>query len=403
MKMRYSTLLLFVIFTISAFTAPIFTVVEAMKGAVLFTENDIIGYDPAKLMFELTLDKSAEIIDMPTYGGRHSFAMKDEKGVICRGYFYTMASSIPFAGPTIMLDQTNGNVVAPYFALRNAYPDFSTAYADKISTDRIAEAMKKANKIIDINNKSLPIKQKWSGAVKVTEQDGLSVSVLSFPESFLVNSPTILHTLVNCENTNAVGEVSVTAKIESDNDGTISETTVSSVKLPINKNKFVISKINLLPPPPKPPVYSPATPLDETQTISYPKQASEEETKGVCTVTVDIRETGTVNGVSVVQSSGNDILDTSTLRGFTYWKFTPAKTGETAEKCQLTYQIEYNGTKVIVKNITLPPMAAPIPVVPANTLYAVPGEATLTLYVNYTDATGQTFTHRIPAIPVVVE
>ncbi|MEI6518674.1 MAG: energy transducer TonB [bacterium] len=401
--MRYSTLLLFAALSITAFTAPIFSVVEAIKGAVLFTETDIVGYDPAKLIFELTPEKSTKIINITTYGGRHPFAIKDEKGVICRGYFYTMASSIPFTGPTIMLDQTNGNVAAPYFALRNAYPDFSTAFADKTATDSIAEVMKKANKIIDINNKSLPIKQKWSGAVKVTELDGLSVSVLSFPDSFAVNSPVIMHTLVNCNNINAVGEVSVTAKIESEKDGTTGETTVSHVKLPIKKYEFTISKINLLPPPPKPPMYSPATPTDETQTISYPKQALEEETKGTVTVKVDIRETGAVYGVSVVQSSGNDILDTSTLRGFTYWKFKPAKTNETAEKCQLTYQVEYNGTTVNVKNITPPPTPAPTPIVPANTLYAVPGEATLTLYVNYTDTTGQTFTHRIPAIPVVVE
>jgi TonB family protein len=401
--MRYSTLLLFAFLSMSAFSAPIFTVAEAVKGTVLFTEADITGYDPAKIIFELSPEKSAELIKMPTYGGRNPFAMKDETGVICRGYFYSMISSINFTGPVIMIDQTNGSVAAPYFALRSGYPDYSQAYTDKTQTDRIAAAMTKAGKIIDIDNKSLPLKQKWTGAVKFAEIDGLSVSILTFPDSFAINKPTIMHTLVSSDNANANGEVSVIAKVESDVDDTASETTISKIKLPVNKKFFLISKINLLPPPPKPPVFTAATPLDENQNIQYPKQALEEEIKGSLKVKVDVRETGVVNGISITETSGNDILDTAALRTFTYWKFNPAKTGDTAEKCQLIYQIDYNGTAATAKNITPPPPPTPAPVVPANTIYAVPGDASLTLYVNYTDAAGQTITHRIPAIPVTIE
>ena len=340
---------------------------------------------------------------MPTYSERNPFAFKDETGIICRGYFYTLRSTIDFTGPTIIIDQVNGNVVAPYFSIRSGYKDFTSAYADKIPTDRITEAMKKAGKIIEINNKSLPLKQKWSGPVKINEADGLSLSVLTFPESYILNSSIFFHTVLNCDNVDNSGEITVTAKLESEKDDYKCETTLSHIKLPIFKKELVISKIALLPVPAKPPVYYPANTVDGNPGISYPKQALEEEMKGTVTVNVDVRETGIVNGITILQSSGNEILDSATLRGFTYWKYIPAKTGEVAEKCQLTYQVEYNGTTANAVNITPPPVVVPPPPMPLNTLYAIPGEATLTFFVNYTDITGKISTYRIPAIPVTVE
>lgn len=88
----------------------------------------------------------------------------------------------------------------------------------------------------------------------------------------------------------------------------------------------------------------PVTPPKAIHTVLpvYPYAAKRDELTGITYVTVYINASGSVDSVSIVQSSGNRDLDNSAVEAAYQWTFTPAldKYG-VPSACQIIFPIEF--------------------------------------------------------------
>lgn len=88
----------------------------------------------------------------------------------------------------------------------------------------------------------------------------------------------------------------------------------------------------------------PVTPPKAIHTVLpvYPYAAKRDELTGITYVTVYINASGSVDSVSIVQSSGNRDLDNSAVEAAYQWTFTPAldKYG-VPSACEITFPVEF--------------------------------------------------------------